>query len=1172
MKKRLFNKRGMTYVELLVALALLALIVVSFTPMLVSSYDTLYKAGEKTEEVYSSQQEIERGLAIRSSKKQGSVPISFSMNAQNVFEAMNVNGRKVVSTLQAGLETMFYGVRARIDIITPDTVYDDTLTHDVVLQTTGIPFTEVKNRADYSGDIDEMPKDTVLIEAFIPDKHTKASNGSTTDDVVYRDKRATLTITQTDAANGRIGFTVGGADFTQSPIKIVIYYKNERGLTKRLADYLYIDPPTILMAGTSTVHDYYTTAGIEEKTVVSSDGTQSTEYTLTVLPRTMRIENSPYLTKYFNTPTKTHSIIRNITWVDTDEDSNIAPYYVMVGTNGAIYRMYNYRNHTSDTFKLSTGQTSKINTSGYGTVDGLTPYDNDFENEEGYIVYSSLWSGDKSHVFDFSSWMKSMNYGLDEEGGNDNCWLTAEQYVAKKGTSIIGIQLSGDTVINTNKGDEKYNLFGMQAKFSYYLNGYRVGFNYPYQTARNMSYIITEHGSPLRAFGFLKNEDDFAGFTEIWYPSSLYSAIGKDKSESNVNKIVIFTGTTGGGPDGGRHSETAYASIRFTNFGSYDPNVDTLVNFMRTDGEATDKRDQARQITEGYDSLYGLESEINITDAIYIPSTGNSSGGMFYVGTVHAYMNVMQKDNISSTANRAAKIVNAAKNKKLDWDEYAPNGALTDYVIFGNAEGTGTNVHKYSSATEGVTYVDRNLFNGETGVDNGQTSTNGVSAAEKQAKMQQTAGNNRVNEHRKYFFVNRETNWKDMFMDDVLFTMGYSSNREKVYTNITYDGEREYYRSYEHLYFLSHYGVGGVDSNGSPNKQATRATVGSATNRNVYNNDYYNVWFPGEMYNLTKVASEEGITVAVGYAVAGSAYQWINPNQTSNTSTALGGIYNDGVLAAMVEGQQEGFTNLLYYKDNKTFDSNYLTASYSGGSVYSSAFGTYGTHERRSIQFTAVDINSEIEKTTDTTGKKIYYAYYGDNTGRVFKSKVATSEITITSSNDDEIVMTENTSLVEFIADDTYSGSATAPATMEEIKIGTQSLSTYFSKIVTIEASNDMVIISGDSAGGRLAVVVGVIDSKTNQWTWKCVKLTAHTGLAIYTAKTVGGYYYFAGTNFFAGVSVETLKTTPHDATIVDDGIVLKNENTSASMTNPNNVLWVGTADQIYAMDGRDTR
>ena len=52
MKKRLFNKRGMTYVELLVALALLALIVVSFTPMLVSSYETLYKAGEKTEEVY----------------------------------------------------------------------------------------------------------------------------------------------------------------------------------------------------------------------------------------------------------------------------------------------------------------------------------------------------------------------------------------------------------------------------------------------------------------------------------------------------------------------------------------------------------------------------------------------------------------------------------------------------------------------------------------------------------------------------------------------------------------------------------------------------------------------------------------------------------------------------------------------------------------------------------------------------------------------------------------------------------------------------------------------------------------------------------------------------------------------------------------------------------------
>ena len=1172
MKKRLFNKRGMTYVELLVALALLALIVVSFTPMLVSSYETLYKAGEKTEEVYDSQQEIERGLAVRSSTREGSVAMSFRMNAANVFETMNVNGRKVVSTLQDKLETIFYGVRARIDILTPDVVYDDTLTHDVILQTTGIPFTDVKKRSEYTGNIEDMPEDLILIDAFIPDKHT-GSNGTTTDENVYRNIRASLTITEEDAVNGRISFTLGGADFTQSPIKIVIYYKNERGIAKTLSDYLYIEPASILMGGTSKNYDYYTSAGLEEVDASNSDQEHKIIYQLSAQGRTMRIENSPYLKKYYDTPKATGTIIRNITWVDTDEDANISPYYVMIGTNGAMYRMYNYNNHTSDIYNLSIGNTSRPNTDGYTTTDGLTGWDNTFDTEEGYRVCASLWSGDKAHVFDFSSWQKSMNYGLDEEGGNDNCWLTAEQYVAKAGTTIIGIPISGDKVANSNKGAEKYNLFGMRAKFSYYLNGYRVGFNYPYQTARNMSYIITETGSPLRAFGFLKNEDDFMGFTEIWYPSGLYTVIGKDKSNSDKNTIVVFSGTTGGGPDGGRHSETAYASIRFANFGSYDPNVDTLVNFMRTDGEATSDREQARQITDGYESLKGLESEINLTDAIYIPGAGSVKGSMLYLGTVHAYMNVMQKDNISGTANRAAKITNAAKNKKLDEDEYAPNGALTDYVIFGNAEGTGTTVHKYSSASEGVTYVDRSIFNTETGLDEGQSSLNGVSAAEKQARMAVTSGNKLSGDARSNFFIARQTSWKDMFMDDVLFTMGYSSNREKVYTNVTYDGQREYYRSYEHFYFHSHYGIGGVNADGTPNKVATRATHNNATNRNVYNNDYYNVWFPGEMYNLTKVASKEGITVAVGYTVAGSAYQWINPNQTSNTSTALGGIYNDGVLAAMVEGSQSEFTNLLYFKDNTTFDSNYLTTSYSGSAPYTSAFGTYGTHERDSVQFTAVDINSEIEYDgTTTSGKKHYYAYYGDSKGRVFVSKVATSQVTVTSTDDENVVMTENTTLVDFIADTTYAGTVAAPSTMKEIKINdTTSLSQYFSKIISIEADNDMVIISGTAKtlSTNIAVVVGVKDANNN-WTWKRVQLTAYTGLNIYATKVVGGVYYFAGDaqggGFFAAVKLDTLRLAQSNS-IISDALEKTDD--------PNKVVWVGPAvvpDIIYAMDGRDTR
>ncbi len=1163
MRKRLLNKVGMTYVELLVSLALLSLIVVSFTPMLMYSYNNLYKAGERVETVYNSQQELEEGLAVRSSTKTGTVPMTFVMNAEKLFENMNVSGRKVVSSLQDRFETIFYGVRARIDFLSPDVVYDDSSSHEIVLQTTGLNYNKVTYISQYSGKLEDLPQNEIVFAVYIPNKAT-GSEGSTTDELVYQSAASVDTsLVSFDSIKGRIRFTISGTDFTLSPVKILVYYKNERGILKTLSRYLTIEPPTIIMAGSSWNNDYYTTAGVEEKDASTDGATQSVRYEFKLEGRTMRTSNSPYLTKYFGSPKNTGSIIRNITWVNNDEAAGVAPYYVMVGTNGAIYRMYNYTSHSTDIYKLSTGQ----------TTDNLSPIDNVYDTIEGTKVYSSLWSGDKSHVFDFSTWDRSMNYGLDEEGGNDNCWLTASQRTLPDGTKIkIGpfeITLDADTKVNNNTGDEKYNLFGMRAKFSYYLNGYRVGFSYSYQSARNMSYIITEYGSPLRAFGFLKNESDFKGFTEIWYPSGTYSVISRNDSVSDLNTIVVFDGTTGGGPDGGRHNETAFAPIRYTNLGSYNPNNSathdyTLVNFMRTDGSATNDREKARQITGDYDSLYGRESEINITDAIYIPSAGSVSGSMFYIGNVHAYMNIMQKDNINSEANVASTIYNRAKNKDWDPGEYAPHGALTDYVVYGNAEGTGTTVHKYSSGTVGEVYVNRSLFGTETGVE--RSNTNGVSAAAKQAKMQEGTNYMPTGNDRRHFFVARDVNqWKGMFMSDVLFTMGYSSNREKVYTNITYDGNREYYRSYEHLYFLSHYGVGGVNEDGTPIKVSTRATVGSSTNRNVYNNDYYNVWFPGEMYNLSKVASKDGVTVAVGYAVAGSAYQWINNAQTTNTSTALGGIYNDGVLAAMVEGQESEFTNLLYFKDNNTFNSTYLTNGWPNAD-YKNAFGTYGTHERDSVQFTAVDINTESKAVTDTSQTKKYYAYYGDNKGRLFRSLVATATVSFVGESEEEVTTSQTTNLVSFIADTTYDNSAskvTAPSTMEEIKVGGKQLSEYFAKIVTIDAHDDIVVVSGSpkTSSTKNCVVVGVMDD-SGVWSWKVVYLGGFAGFPLNASKIVGGYYYSAGDGWAGACSLETLKEVKAETVLPPrEGV----SDTDAAF------IFVDVNDNIYAMDGRET-
>ncbi len=1217
LKQTIINKlksvSGMTYVELITALGLLALIILAFTPMLLSSYQTLYSAGEKTQEVYSSREEIEEGLARRDSTSEINLSFNLSksdlvVNAEKLFSNINITGRKIISTSKSGLETLFGQVVPRLELISPNVVYDDKTYHDIEIQTFGLKYDRVSAGGNLKeSDLKNMAENQIHIEAIIPNK--KGKDGTTTDTTVYDygteaklkyiKSETTLTGTTdsleeiggkdnpTELSNktdsGRIKLRVDSPsafdiDFTYSPIKIRVYYKNRRGYLRELCTYLYIEAPTIMFAGqTNSDIDYFTSAGVEEKTnsKLNADGTtsQGEAYVFNVEPRTLRTDNSSAFTSFnFGAPGDKGVTIRSIKWIDNDETPGLKPYYVMVGTKGAIYRMYNYSSHNTDIFKLSTASdldTRKIGSDAYTTGYGTKPtqgsvIDNTYDLADGTRVYSSLWSGDSTHYFDFSSWDRSTNYGTDEEGGNDNCWLTADQVKIKDNL------ISGDDYRNLTTGAAKYNLFGTQAKFSYYYNGYRINFEYKYQAARNISYILTEYGHPFRLFGFLKEESDFAGFTEVWYPTSGTDQItwvkSKNKSEDNVDCIPIFDGSPAD-----RHTETSFAALRFQNFGSYNPNVQTIVNFMRTDGTATSEREQARQITDGYDNLLGLESEINLTDAVYIPKAGSSSGMVLYLGTVHAYMNLYQKDNISTADNYS-------KSVKNTWGD-VPHAALTDYVIFGNADGTGTTVHKYSSAKQG--------WNEQDWLGRWSYSFEGVAVSEKLAKMNSTSSNSLSGDNRRNFFVSRLNGWKDMFMDDVYFTMGYSSNREKVYAEIVYTGtseaSTEYYRSYEHLYFQSHYGQGGVNTDGTPKRLPARAKTTDATLRNSPDNDYYNVWFPGEMYNLTTSATKDGVTVAVGYAVSGSTYQWINPNKQNNTSTALGGIYNDGVMSCVIEGQNNGYLkNILYFKDNATINQNFLAGT---GKAYTgteyNVLTTYGTHDRRSIQFTAVDLLVENQKAniTDSTVNVNYYAYYGDNTGRVFRSLVAKGKGVDqgeTNGTVNEAVVTD-LNMVPYIRDIEFSKTAgDGDAIMYEIKTHDgKSLQHYFKNIGTIDISGTTILITGEMSAtidGEY-IIVGIKEegapAENGGYNFYAVKNGSFKD-KIYDAEVVGGYYYITGKGWVAAVSVDTLRTAAKssDKTIysVTDG-----SPTNRSQ-DKNKLLWTGTSNlEIYAVAGRDT-
>ena len=352
---------------------------------------------------------------------------------------------------------------------------------------------------------------------------------------------------------------------------------------------------------------------------------------------------------------------------------------------------------------------------------------------------------------------------------------------------------------------------------------------------------------------------------------------------------------------------------------------------------------------------------------------------------------------------------------------------------------------------------------------------------------------------------------------------------------------------------------------------------------NKADNDYYNVWFPGEMYNLTKVVSKDGVTVAVGYAVAGSSYQYAHSSDTNITSTALGGVYNDGVLAAMVEGQDDAFINLLYFKDNATFDGTSLSTYYPGRF---GAYGDvgYGTHKRDSVQFVAVDLVVEAQNTNirSSTSQVSYYAYYGDNKGRVFRSLVATGTGTVSDQVDEngDPIVSKSIETVPFIKDNTSTisgkytvgGVETDYAGMEEIKVGGKSLSTYFSKIGTIDAKDDMIIITGEAAtkGAVEIIIVGIRNPDTGKWEYHAVQNGTFTGI-INDACIVGGYYYIVGKGggtskpWIAAVSLDTLKKVAQSSNKV---ISAAPGNTS---TAKDDLLWIETDMEMYAVAGHDT-
>lgn len=1184
-KNRILNKLGMTYVELLCALSLLSLIVVMFTPMLLSSYETLYKAGERVEGVYDSKTEIEEGLAERFSEVTITIDgVSFATsledNASALFQSMNVKLKKVVSSLQEGLETAFGTARASVDIISPRIVYDDQDNHDVVIQTTGIEYSKVKF-GTYTTDealIEEYERELesvdekgdygtgyMLIEVIVPDK---TGDIYVDEPIVYKAKNlATVSINGTAVSagseltlsnlsnDGRITLNVSGVpggdelDFTQSPVRISVYYVNTRGKVKSTSDYLTIEPPTMMLAGlTNSNVDYYTSSGVEKSDVITAGDNKTTiqtTYSLTAQARKMRTANSGLLGSS-DAPGSTDTKIQTITWVASDENSSLRPYYVMAGTNSKVYRMYNFNKATtlSAVFTESTGST----VSATNTKDATTIL------SDGTQAHPSFWSGEISDQYSFHTMYKSSTYGAADDNDVDCSAPQTDDDIAGS-TDLVGTQ---------------YNKFDKNLRYSMLFCSFGTGYTYASQMSRKVSYVLTEAGDKsYRIAGKKLILTQFTGYHVPWEEEFTKYAYGTFVANTSAETAVYFaaykTKTTEGiSYASNPHTDMHMAYVRLNSYTNINPlelgNDSTTYSRFVNSGDFWSPYGESEESimdTTAYRNYTNYVStdyscNVNITSSVYLPGAGSAGQGqVIYFGTVPSYALMQQRSDVEKGNT---KMYNT--NTMNDYRSLA-----TVYLLCGS-QGNGTTIYKNASSSYYNTVDVHNVMRSD--IETGTTAT--VTTVDKPETFYTKANDGETYKYE---------------VTDLEFTFGYCSRWRMAVGDVTYNGTEEETKSYEKYY---------TSTSTTEKYTRTPGTYNTGTEDNLY----YNVWFPGEYYNLTQTATCDEVTVACGYTVSGSTFMEQSHLTSGYYGTALGSVYNDAVLAIYTEegsmftdglegkGEQNViFENCLYYKSP-----NFIADTVTNGV-------TSTLHARENMRFTAVGL---FALTNEVAGTKDYYAVYGDNHGNAYYSIVASSSVAEGEPMKDEngnyvydesgeIVMETKESNVNVRSE--KGGDALTTAEAYPILINGQTLSQYFSEITTIEAEEGFVVISGTPNDTYKKEILVILYLDNGVWQFYSIENKDESGNSftgqINQAMFLGGYYYFlggdTGKGWVAAVEVDTLKSMKQGdflTTCKDSATITKIVTTSADGTQTTTVskptaVYCDTDTALYALGGRVT-
>ncbi len=261
------NNGGMTYVELLVALSLLVLIVTMFSPMLLSSYDRIYRAGEITSDAFDSRFAIEDGLASR----EDHTILPLTTNFKVLTNTINVKMRQVISAT-SNLETLYSGGKGVIKIVSDTLVKDNQSSHNVRLRLTNLDFGSDESNyivLDSVQEFEAIKADPSKIEGKVAFYITSVFDTTTPL------KAKPINFPVFVAGENYFPFVdilIEDIDITYSPIQFSAYYINDFGTMKVAKTYLTITEADIIFVGETKENAEYFTfsdAGTIENPVIA---------------------------------------------------------------------------------------------------------------------------------------------------------------------------------------------------------------------------------------------------------------------------------------------------------------------------------------------------------------------------------------------------------------------------------------------------------------------------------------------------------------------------------------------------------------------------------------------------------------------------------------------------------------------------------------------------------------------------------------------------------------------------------------------------------------------------------------------------------------------------------------------------------------------------------------